>query len=73
MIAYSLLECVVSAQEFVAGTQLSIKNTETGSVYACGNADVTKCQYETYATADQPTISAVALDTAGEVITFTGT
>jgi hypothetical protein len=43
MIAYSLLECIVSAQEFTTGTQLSIKNTETSTVYACGNTDVTKC------------------------------
>ena len=73
MIEYSLLECTVKAMELSAGTQLSVKNKETGAVTACGNADTTKCQYSTFATSEGPTLDTLSLDAAKETVSFTGT
>ena len=62
MKSYSLLECIMGANAYTTAEQFSVKATESGTTYSCGNSDVSQCQYTT--SASSPTATS-ATDTNG--------
>jgi hypothetical protein len=75
MLDYALLECVTNSGLAYATTeQLSVKNTASGAIYACGNTnDVAQCSISILSTLLAPSYSAVVAETDGTTLTFTGT
>ena len=70
--AYGQLECVTKALVIAASTELSIQEVSSSTVHACAATDTSACNYQTYDSSTQMTVTSVAVQSATE-LKFTGT
>ena len=70
VIDYGQLECLTIPEEFTTAIQLSVKELESGIVHACAASSTASCEYQTYDSASQMSVSEVTL-TSETQLTFT--
>jgi hypothetical protein len=60
------------AAEIASGTELSVMEVDSGTIHSCAATAASACNYETYETTQQMTVSAAVVQSATE-LKFTGT
>ena len=68
VVSYGQLECLTKSGEQTSALTLSVKDTESGTEYACAAADQTACSYSTFdSSTEQMTVSSVSLQSTTEI------
>ena len=69
--AYGELECLTIAEEIADSTKLSVMEVDSGAIYPCAANDASSCNYQTFESSQQMTVSATVVLSATE-LKFTG-
>ena len=68
VVSYGVLECLTKTGELTSTVTLAVKNTDSGTEYACAASDQSECQLSTFdSSTDQMSVTSVSLQSSTEI------